>query len=232
MRRKLSTFAKLVGLAIVFGHIGLTVAYNFPDNPLRQRFAWLLDATVGTYFQQNWRLFAPEPASADTSIVVGCVDGPNAARLQAAFEAGEEVEWDGQWVDITAPLWTRHQQARLSAYDRISRHQANAARAFLHGQAGFESWFKACANGQTEVCERIDQLWLGYRVLNLQKITRVASSYCRSMMDEPVGLALRIRERAPVPWSDRFFGVAETADADLGFIPIDADVDPAPVYTR
>ncbi len=231
MKRKLQSLAKIAGLSVVAGHLALTVAFNLPDNPLKQRMTPVLDATIGTYFSQNWRLFAPTPASSDVSLVVGCATAREFDALAARHQAGEDVGFEGPWVDITAPLWSRHQQARLSAYDRISRAQANAGRAYLQGPVGVETWWKACEKGEPGVCERLDQVLRGFRLQQTAEMVRVGSSYCRSRSDDVAGVALRVRERKAIPWSERFAGIEpEVTEVYLGIYPPDHTVALAPVY--
>lgn len=233
MRPHVNNLAKLSALAVVAAHLTLTMAYNLPSNPLSQSILPLLQATIGTYFSQNWRLFAPQPATSDVSLVVGCVDAPELAQLSARHEAGQEVEWAGAWVDITAPLWTRHQQMRLSAYDRISRAQANAGRAYLQGPSGFESWSRACSNGESNVCAALSAIMLEYRSAQLVEIGRIASSYCRAQSEGVAGVALRVRERRAIPWSQRFDDAEpEVSDVYLGILPVDRDVAPATLYVH
>lgn len=50
-------------------HFGLTAAYNVPLNPLKIQLQQLLQATVGTFFPQNWNLFAPNPVDSDYALL-------------------------------------------------------------------------------------------------------------------------------------------------------------------
>jgi hypothetical protein len=73
-------------------HFGMTLAYLTPINPLKLRFARLIDGYMNPLFQQNWRLFAPEPLS-DTRIIM--------AACRVRKEDGGTVETG--WNDITTP---------------------------------------------------------------------------------------------------------------------------------
>lgn len=231
MRRTFSNTLKLVALGLVGIDLTLTAAYNMPDNPLRQQLAPVLDVAFGTILAQNWRLFAPQPASSDVSMVVGCVPPDELAQMIARHQAGEPVDYEGRWVDITAPLWTHHQRNRLSAYDRLSRAQANAGRSFLQGPIGIDSYWHACKLGETWACERLDLGLANYRLIQLAEMIRLASSYCRQVEPGTAGVALRVRERKAVPWSRRHDDdVGETADAYLGVYPIDSQIAAATVY--
>jgi hypothetical protein len=98
-------------------HFGMTLAYLTPINPLKLRFARLIDGYMNPLFQQNWRLFAPEPLS-DTRIIM--------AACRVRKEDGGTVETG--WNDITTPYWEAHLENHLGPSTRIARSVTGAAR--------------------------------------------------------------------------------------------------------
>ncbi|MGF1431365.1 DUF5819 family protein [Kitasatospora sp. LaBMicrA B282] len=75
--------AMVLATAVFLGLCFLSVA---PTNALSQRYQGQLDGLVYPEFEQNWKLFAPDPLQQNISVQ---------ARLRSA--AG-----DGPWVDLTA----------------------------------------------------------------------------------------------------------------------------------
>src|SRR5260370_5762427 len=51
-------------------HFTLPVLYVFPINPAKDTLQPLINTTIGTYFPQNWMLFAPNPVSRDSELIV------------------------------------------------------------------------------------------------------------------------------------------------------------------
>src|SRR5690349_5379464 len=61
---------RIITLLWFMGHFSLTLVYVLPFNPVKDTLQPLLDETIGTYFPQNWNLFAPDPISSDFSLVI------------------------------------------------------------------------------------------------------------------------------------------------------------------
>ncbi|MCH9683077.1 MAG: hypothetical protein K0V04_16705 [Deltaproteobacteria bacterium] len=209
----------------------LLVLYNMPYNPLVAVLKPGLDATIGSYASQNWRLFAPTPTTSDVAMVVGCVDAQTAETLAVNAERGEDATFDGPWHDITLPLWKSHQANRLSAYDRLSRPQTNAARDYLQMPADLVPWGKSCKNGDERACRYFEERAARHRVGATHNLRRVASSYCLAAHPDATAVAVRLRETAATPWSARYDREPRVVkDGDLGIFPLDTTIMPAPMY--
>lgn len=111
--------------AAVAAHLSATFLYNAPANPVSQRYAKQVDGWMVPLFQQNWRLFAPDPMSQNVTVlararlrpdgrVTGWVDltGRDAAvlagdpvpgRLDQAALRGAWLGWAGSHGDLGAP---------------------------------------------------------------------------------------------------------------------------------
>jgi hypothetical protein len=96
-------------------HFTLTLAYVAPPNPVQANLEPLLKATIGTYFFQDWNLFAPSPRTADLGLLVRPLTGDEfkVAQIQGLPKNG--------WYDLSAPLWTIFQSNRFVAYYKFGR---------------------------------------------------------------------------------------------------------------
>ncbi|MGW9247283.1 DUF5819 family protein [Streptomyces badius] len=78
-------------LATALTHIGLVFLHVAPSNAVSQRFDSQVDAWIYPLFEQNWRLFAPDPDSVNRQI--------SARTAHTAPDGSVQV---GDWVDLTA----------------------------------------------------------------------------------------------------------------------------------
>jgi hypothetical protein len=78
-----------VAVVVVLGaHLAATFLYNAPLNPVSQRYAKQVNWWMEPLFDQNWRLFAPNPISVNVSV-----------------EARARLNLDGTvtgWIDLSA----------------------------------------------------------------------------------------------------------------------------------
>lgn len=232
MHPLLNRALRIVPAAAVAMHLALTVAYNMPANPARQAVAPLLDAYIGRYFAQNWRLFAPNPASNNLSVVTVCLDSAEYEALAELPRESVAFALDGRWVDITRPLVLGHQRSRLSAYDRLGRAQIAAARGATSLPLFLELPAAACRKGGEAACSKVARVVELWHESAASYLARIASSYCTAVAPRSGAVALGIREGRAVPWSKRHDPEAEgkRIDRPLGIFPISSDVMPAPIY--
>jgi len=78
-------------LTTALAHVGLVFLHVAPSNVVSQRFNSQVDAWIYPLFEQNWRLFAPDPDSVNRQI---------SARTAHTAPNGS-VQVSG-WVDLTA----------------------------------------------------------------------------------------------------------------------------------
>ncbi|MBL8942597.1 MAG: hypothetical protein JNK45_05590 [Myxococcales bacterium] len=213
-------------------HLGLTIVYNLPSNPARQQVAPLLDAYIGRYFAQNWRMFAPTPASSNLSVLAVCLAEDEFDRVLHERAAGAPLELGERWVDLTAPLVRGHQGARFSAYDRLGRAQITAARGVASLPGHLELATRSCHKGDEIACEIVESEIRAWREGSSEYLRRVASSYCLATAPQSAGVALAVREYRAIPWSKRLDSDAtpERTDRPLGVFELAGDVMPAPIY--
>ena len=78
-------------LATALAHVGLVFLHVAPSNVVSQRFSAQVDAWIYPLFEQNWRLFAPDPDSVNRQI--------SARTAHTAPDGSVQVS---SWVDLTA----------------------------------------------------------------------------------------------------------------------------------
>ena len=217
-RRWLGRGVRGVTLLYLAAHFALTFLYVMPVNPVSLETQSVVDATIGRFFSQNWRLFAPNPLSSDQIVLARCLDDNEAKAALAG-----KLPTDG-WFDLSTPVWDRFHAHRFSAYDRLSRPATNAARQFITGGTYLAPWFESCQHGNQEACDVVKkqvELSRGPAALVLQ---RVGSSFCREAQpgQSTTYVAMRLRQEAATPWSKRNDPSLKPAvsDDELGVYPI------------
>ncbi|WP_344125622.1 DUF5819 family protein [Saccharopolyspora halophila] len=78
-------------LAIAVVHVLLVFLHVAPSNTISQRYRAEVDAWIYPYFEQNWRLFAPDPQSAARQISARTMHSPPGGAPQVS-----------DWFDLTA----------------------------------------------------------------------------------------------------------------------------------
>ena len=196
-----------------------------PRNPLRNEHRRLLDATINRYFYQNWSLFAPDPIASNQSVLARCLS------LEEMRQAGAGGLPTSDWHDLSTPFWMRYQSNRFSAYDRLVRPQANAARHYMSGGPLLAPWFDECRKGSKDDCRIFDEGLSRARAEAGRMLARVGASFCNGMSagrGPATHVALRLRDTPVRLWNERFTGERKSVDIDLGVYP----VNPAVVATR
>ena len=211
-------------------HFALTFLYVMPVNPVSLELQGLVQGTIGRFFAQNWRLFAPNPLSSDQIVLANCLDD---AEAKAGLDG--TLPSDG-WFDLSTPVWNRYHEDRFSAYDRLSRPATNAARAFLSGGTYVAPWYESCQRGNQEACKVFEEQVTQTREAASLVLQRVGSSFClEAEPDKPsTHVALRLRQESAVPWSKRDDASFEptSTDAELGIYPIVDWVVPSGLYAE
>lgn len=83
--------AAVLLVAVSLLHVAFVFLHVAPANPISQRYARQIQGWVYPFFEQNWRLFAPDPESAVPQISV-----------RAASTAGDGSQQVSGWYDLTA----------------------------------------------------------------------------------------------------------------------------------
>ena len=219
VKRALSCAVKVATLTWLVAHFALTVAYVMPVNPIKIKHMYLLNMTIGTYFQQNWSLFAPNPLSNDQALVARCLSAEEGAA------AGEGRLPVNGWHDLSTPFWARFQQNRFSAYDRLVRPQSNAIREYMAGTPDLEDYYKGCQRGNAEACKKVEDGVTMARKWSGDMLKKIGSGFCLETDPSATHVALGLRETPAIPWSQRNSSEApKTKDYNLGIYTIDREV--------
>jgi hypothetical protein len=219
-KRWLSNLVRYGALLWLVCHFTLTALYVMPLNPIKMRLQPFLDQTIGTYFPQNWSLFAPNPVSSDEAILVRCLDN---AEVEAMKASGLPTTG---WQDISTPLWERFQRNRFSAYDRLGRPQSNAVRAYMTGGMDLEPWIESCQKGSEQSCKQIEERLKSARGEAAVMLGKVGSAFCleTAATKDATHVAMRMRQTNGAPWSERYTPNRVTRDYELGVYPVDTTV--------
>jgi len=226
-RQKVELLVRWLTLFWLVVHFALTVVYVMPLNPMNAAMQPLLDATIGTYYSQNWRLFSPEPLARNYALLIRPLSGEQAAA------ASKSLPSDG-WFDVTTPFWVRFQRNRFSAYDRLTRPQVNALLNWLTGGSALETWQQSCHMGDTEACAFFEEQLRLVRMQEAGLLAKAASAFCKDVAELCRGathVALRAHEEAGVVWSQRYSAATPVIhEMDLGVYPIDTNVASPGIY--
>jgi hypothetical protein len=207
-------------------HFTLTAIYVMPLTPAKMSLQSVLNVTIGSFFSQNWSLFAPNPASDNDVLLVRCIGAEEEAAITA-----QGLPSDG-WDDISTPLWQRLQQNRFTAYDRMARPQASLIRLHLQGPEDIEAWKTSCRNGSKEACKYVDERVKSLHDGVTKSLGKIGSAYCREAFPTQAftKVALRARIIGAVPWSKRYTAKPQVSEIDLGVVPMDPNVALTGIY--
>jgi len=220
--------ASVRGAALLWfvAHFTLTAVYVMPLTPAKMSLQPVLNATIGSFFSQNWSLFAPNPAADNDILLVRCLGAEEEAAIAARGLPSEG------WDDISTPLWRRLQQNRFTAYDRMARPQAGLIRRYLQGPDDLEAWKVSCRNGSEEACKYVDERVKKLREEITKSLGKIGSAYCREAFPSQTfaKVALRARVISAVPWSKRYTDKPGISEVDLGVVPLDHEVALTGIY--
>ena len=229
MRSRLSVWcanglrvALLVALA---GHFALTGAYVVEANPLSRTLAPLFDSYTDKYFAQVWALFAPNPISANLSLMVRPLTQTESAAV------GREGVPENGWYDLTRALWERRQRKPFSSDQALGHFEVVMIQHYLDGDsAGFPSLY-ACREDSAAACEAAKVERVQARERAALYLWRLGSGFVNGRFSASAypAMALKIREELPTPWRERASGRRQTRDIPLGVYATDASRSPLPV---
>lgn len=225
---------RAVSLLFVGGHFVLTLLYVAPTNPVKAELQPLIRSTIGTYFPQNWRLFAPDPIQNSYSLLVHPLRSDDLPNVEAPVDHEDlenskisEMLPEKGWYDLSKPAWDAFQRDRFAAgYDRLSRPQWNAILIYLRGGTGLSPWRRACRLGDSISCKFLFSRLEQDRRHARSMLVDIASAFCKDIhvASECDRVALRIREIRAVPWSERWEGQPEVVDYDVGVFEVNERV--------
>lgn len=214
-------------LAAFIVHFTLTGVYVLYENPLHRALAPLEDSYTAKYFSQNWALFAPNPLSANLSLMVR----PLTAAETAAVKR-DRVPATG-WYDLTRALWERKQQMPFSYEQSLAHFHVITIQQYLDGDpAGFASLYE-CQEGAAADCADAKTARAWSRERATLYLWRLGSEFVNAHFAASAypAMAIKIHEALPVSWRDRGSGRRQTRDILVGVYATDPTRSPmsAPV---
>jgi Family of unknown function (DUF5819) len=223
-RRIANTFGWCVRAGTLLGlvvHFALTVVFVSPANPIKMEYGSLAIATIGEFFPQNWNLFAPTPVNSTQLLLVRCLSDDE-------MPMGEDRKLPvDHWQDVSRAHFAQAHRHPISAYERLVRPIQNNLRGYLYGGGPeLRDISEACAKGDQDACKVRDETTKPRREAALGKLRRIGSAFCRERYPRRrlSALAIRFREQAAVPWSERHSGTPKSTDYEIGVFPVDNDV--------
>ena len=116
-----AAFCVVAGALIVF--IAGTVLYNLPASTVTTRMRPTVDVVMHPWFEQDWQLFAPTPASSNTRLMVTArIERPDHSIVETpAFDVQQPIEdmpKSNHILPTKRPGITLAAQERMSNYSR------------------------------------------------------------------------------------------------------------------
>ncbi len=222
-----SNLVRVLSVLAVGAHFTLTFAFVTPTNPLKESLQPVLDATIGTYFPQNWNLFAPSPRSGEMKLLARPL---TAEEREAIPTAG--LPADG-WYDVSTPLFRAFAENRLAVYERVSRPTLHTMEDFLYAPSGMPP--PEVCQRDPGFCARQERRIQAGRDTNQFLLTRIGSAFYKDIArpdDQATHIALRIRDVQTVLWPDRYTVEPSGRDLEVGVFPIDPNATPLGLFRR
>ncbi|SDC07701.1 DUF5819 family protein [Shouchella lonarensis] len=184
-------------LLVFFFHFANTILFNSPLNPVKAKYSQHVFQYMDPLFMQNWRLFAPNPATNNNDFYV-----------RAKLKDGDEVQVT-DWIDLTSHMIERNQANRFTPYNRIVRIQRGAVTMMgedddllvtLHRKSDQNEEAKQTLN-DLENEERMTER----QAFADKLLTRYAQAYLRSLYPEKelVETQIMLLDTKAVPFSKK-----------------------------
>lgn len=184
----------ILAVLLFSSHMFFTLLYLTPFNPVKAKHSFTVNAYMEPVFSQNWRLFAPNPASTNNKFLV-----------RAELGDGEITEWQ----DLTTFMIEKNADNRFTPYNRLVRIQRGA---FTSLHQTDEVTLKISQKIEEKDLDReeYDHLLENERTEKqdeyaLEALNRYAQSYVRSIYPEADVKRTQIvmQETKAVPFSEK-----------------------------
>ncbi|TDO13455.1 hypothetical protein DFO69_1904 [Bacillus subtilis] len=93
IKKSVSTLMIIVMASLFVFHFSFTLLYNFPLNPISNKYYDTIQNYMEPLFKQNWKLFAPNPVSTNNILYI---------RGEYKDKTGELKKTE--WIDASTPL--------------------------------------------------------------------------------------------------------------------------------
>ena len=220
IKKTLVSVVRVFTLSGLVVHFALTLLFVSPLNPIKMDHLFLANETIGRYFPQNWGLFAPQPVQSTQSLLVRCL-----TEEEIPARPEDKLPAEG-WQDVSLAHFTQAQRHPISAYERLVRPIQNSLRLYMNGTPALAEFAEACLKGDEDACKTRAAAMKPLQEMSMRTLRRVSSAFCRERWSHRrfAKVALRLRDRDAVPWSQRASGTPKTVDYEVGVVDIDNDV--------
>lgn len=211
-------------LGALIAHFALTGVYVVHTNPLSRALAPILDSYTDKYFSQGWGLFAPNPLSANLSLMVRPLTATEsaAARRNGVPATG--------WYDLTRALWERRQRMPFTSDEALGHFEVMMIQNYLEGDPADFSSLYVCREDTAAACNNTKAALVHDRERAALYLWRLGSGFINARFSASAypAMALKIHEEFATPWRDRGSGRRRTRDILLGVYATDPARAPIP----
>lgn len=140
MKSKLLKVWFFILLFLVIFHSSITVIYNTPITPFKEKYVKAIDAYMNPLFSQTWTLFAPNPVNTNINI-----------EVKFSYENNEE----SNWINFTNLVNDQKQDSFLTHY-----HFYSGALTQMQGsviETSNSIWRKLQEEEKNEVLDKLDK---------------------------------------------------------------------------
>lgn len=230
MNKIVFQLAKILFTFFFLSYWVLTLLWNTPTNPVKEKHEELLALTIGRYFPQNWRLFAPNPIKTNDKILLLPFEHKDLNRLIMKSDFNNE-----KWIDITTPLWKAFQKNRFSSYDRLSRVILGTSRGYLNGPIELVDLQSKKDIEQKNKDVKRAEILKNYRSAFEIVIRRIGSSAIKDFYPFDFNFccfAVLMQIEEPIQWADRNLNKKRKSKSIFaGYYKIDYSVAKANLYS-
>ncbi|WP_096437810.1 DUF5819 family protein [Alteribacter populi] len=186
---------KIIGVflcTLFVSHFSITLLYNSPSNPVQAKNQPVINTYMNPLFEQNWRLFAPDPVTTTT-------------HFHVKAKLGDR---ETEWIDLINYMVDKNYQNRFTPYNAMLRiprgawqlpnYQDDAVREILRkidrGELEEEGYEDLLENAQQEELQE----------RSIDIINRFAEAHLSSIFPEEdiIEFQVLITEIQPVPFSE------------------------------
>ncbi|MGH0951312.1 DUF5819 family protein [Bacillus mycoides] len=167
MIKKHSSSLMIILIAFLFIiHFTFTLLYNFPLNPISNKYNNSIQHYMNPLFRQNWKLFAPNPVSTNNTLYI---------RGEYKNENGEFKKTS--WIDASTPFNTVVHNNRLTPLRLVSSMKSSIISEILNGAERDKDYFKNLKVNESDdftVLNRfssnvLNEIHPNYKFVNVEK---------------------------------------------------------------
>ncbi|PEQ01700.1 DUF5819 family protein [Bacillus toyonensis] len=167
MIKKYSSSLMIILIAFIFSlHFTFTLLYNFPLNPISNKYNDSIQHYMNPLFKQNWKLFAPNPVSTN-----------NILYIRGEYTDKNEELKKTEWVDASTPFNTIIHNNRLTPLRLVASMKSSLISEILNETTSDKDYLEKLNVSEDEdliVLNRfssnvLNEIHPNYKFLNVEK---------------------------------------------------------------